>query len=99
MADQQTNRPLPAPHVLASLHPKSTDVPCLVVIFGGAGDLSHRKLLPALYNLMVDAELPRRLTAAMQTTAIRATRRAYSTKLAPRWFATVARTHVARTCH
>jgi glucose-6-phosphate 1-dehydrogenase len=60
MADQQNNRPLPAPHVLASLHPKSTDVPCLVVIFGGAGDLSHRKLLPALYNLMVDAELPKK---------------------------------------
>jgi len=25
--------------------------PCIVVIFGGAGDLSHRKLIPALYNL------------------------------------------------
>ena len=28
--------------------------PCLLVIFGGAGDLSHRKLLPALYNLTLD---------------------------------------------
>ncbi len=34
--------------------------PCLAVIFGGAGDLSHRKLLPALYNLLVDKELPER---------------------------------------
>ncbi len=32
--------------------------PCLVVIFGGAGDLSHRKLIPALYNLSIDGELP-----------------------------------------
>lgn len=32
--------------------------PCVLVIFGGAGDLSHRKLLPALYNLAVDGELP-----------------------------------------
>ena len=35
--------------------------PCVVVIFGGAGDLSHRKLLPALYNLSVDGELPEKL--------------------------------------
>jgi glucose-6-phosphate 1-dehydrogenase len=29
-----------------------------VIIFGGAGDLAHRKLLPALYNLFVDGVLP-----------------------------------------
>ena len=29
-----------------------------IVIFGGGGDLAHRKLLPALYNLCVDALLP-----------------------------------------
>ena len=29
-----------------------------IVIFGGAGDLTHRKLLPALYNLHVDRLLP-----------------------------------------
>jgi glucose-6-phosphate 1-dehydrogenase len=34
--------------------------PSIVVIFGGAGDLSHRKLLPALYNLLVDGCLPDR---------------------------------------
>src|SRR6185295_7082212 len=28
--------------------------PVTLVIFGGAGDLAHRKLLPALYNLSVD---------------------------------------------
>ncbi len=32
--------------------------PCTVVIFGATGDLTHRKLVPALYNLTVDGELP-----------------------------------------
>src|SRR6266508_3383477 len=32
--------------------------PCVLVIFGAAGDLSWRKLLPAVYNLNVDAVLP-----------------------------------------
>src|SRR5437667_1507715 len=32
--------------------------PCLLVIFGAAGDLSWRKLLPAIYNLNVDGVLP-----------------------------------------
>jgi glucose-6-phosphate 1-dehydrogenase len=32
-----------------------------IVIFGGAGDLAHRKLLPALYNLHVDRLLPPKL--------------------------------------
>src|SRR5271163_971795 len=33
---------------------------CVLIIFGGAGDLSHKKLLPALYNLSLDKELPER---------------------------------------
>src|SRR5438132_1588528 len=32
--------------------------PCSLVIFGAAGDLSWRKLLPAVYNLNVDGVLP-----------------------------------------
>ena len=32
-----------------------------MVIFGGAGDLAHRKLLPALYNLHLDGLLPPRI--------------------------------------
>ncbi len=32
--------------------------PCALVILGAAGDLSRRKLLPALYNLAVDEFLP-----------------------------------------
>lgn len=35
--------------------------PCSIVIFGGAGDLSRRKLLPALYNLRLDGLLPESL--------------------------------------
>ncbi len=34
--------------------------PVTLVIFGGGGDLAHRKLLPALYNLFVDGLLPAR---------------------------------------
>lgn len=32
--------------------------PCVLVIFGGDGDLAWRKLLPAVYNLNVDGALP-----------------------------------------
>ncbi len=35
--------------------------PLTLVIFGGAGDLAHRKLLPALYNLQIDGLLPPRI--------------------------------------
>jgi glucose-6-phosphate 1-dehydrogenase len=37
---------------------RSRPEPCTVVIFGATGDLTHRKLIPALYNLAVDGELP-----------------------------------------
>ena len=39
-----------------SVHPD----PTVVVIFGAAGDLTWRKLTPALYNLFVDGWLPER---------------------------------------
>ncbi len=32
--------------------------PCALVIFGASGDLTRRKLVPALYNLMADGALP-----------------------------------------
>ena len=32
--------------------------PCSVIIFGATGDLTHRKLGPALYNIAVDGDLP-----------------------------------------
>jgi glucose-6-phosphate 1-dehydrogenase len=37
---------------------ESTPDPCAVVIFGASGDLAHRKLVPALYNLALGAHLP-----------------------------------------
>ena len=36
--------------------------PGTVVIFGATGDLTHRKLIPALYNIAADGELPPQLT-------------------------------------
>lgn len=35
-------------------------MPCVFVIFGGTGDLAHRKLLPALYHLYRGGLLPRK---------------------------------------
>ena len=32
--------------------------PCILVIFGGSGDLARRKLIPAVYNLVLDGALP-----------------------------------------
>ncbi len=34
------------------------DKSCIMVIFGGTGDLAHRKLLPAIYNLHYEKKLP-----------------------------------------
>jgi glucose-6-phosphate 1-dehydrogenase len=34
--------------------------PTTLVIFGGTGDLAHRKLLPAIYNLAHEGQLPER---------------------------------------
>src|SRR6476469_10920945 len=31
---------------------------CTIVIFGATGDLTMRKLIPALYNIAADGELP-----------------------------------------
>ena len=37
---------------------RSQPEPCSLVIFGASGDLTHRKLVPALYNLSADGALP-----------------------------------------
>ncbi len=34
--------------------------PTSLIIFGATGDLAHRKLLPALYNLAHEGQLPER---------------------------------------
>src|SRR6201987_4017435 len=40
------------------LSTRAVPQPCVIVIFGATGDLTHRKLIPALYNLAADGELP-----------------------------------------
>jgi glucose-6-phosphate 1-dehydrogenase len=40
------------------LRAESAAEPCAVVVFGASGDLAHRKLLPALYNLALGGHLP-----------------------------------------
>src|SRR6201987_4907347 len=37
---------------------RATPGTCAIVIFGATGDLTHRKLIPALYNLAADGDLP-----------------------------------------
>src|ERR1700747_254772 len=52
-ADQSQVNPL-----REGLSTRAVPQPCSVVIFGATGDMTHRKLLPALYNLAADGELP-----------------------------------------
>jgi glucose-6-phosphate 1-dehydrogenase len=44
------------------LSTRAVPQPCSLVIFGATGDLTHRKLMPALYNLAADGELPPAVT-------------------------------------
>ncbi|CAN5623983.1 glucose-6-phosphate dehydrogenase [soil metagenome] len=37
----------------------STQIPAFVAIFGATGDLTKRKLIPALFNLFLDGQLPK----------------------------------------
>lgn len=53
---QEVKVPISATEAPSSVLP----TPCTLVIFGGSGDLAKRKLIPALYNLMLDGALPAR---------------------------------------
>src|SRR6266850_2239761 len=44
------------------LSTRAVPQPCAIVIFGATGDLTHRKLIPALSNLAADGELPPAVT-------------------------------------
>jgi glucose-6-phosphate 1-dehydrogenase len=44
--------------LLEGLGPKRTPEPCVLVIFGASGDLTHRKIFPALYALANRRLLP-----------------------------------------
>ncbi|HEY8601156.1 MAG TPA: glucose-6-phosphate dehydrogenase [Thermomicrobiales bacterium] len=52
-----TNRPAMNP-LREGLRLEQTPPPCTMVIFGVTGDLTHRKLMPQLYDLTVDTPLP-----------------------------------------
>src|SRR5579863_2570953 len=43
--------------------------PCVIVIFGAAGDLTKRKLIPALYNLLANKLLPAEFSVVGVTSA------------------------------
>jgi glucose-6-phosphate 1-dehydrogenase len=53
--NQQLENPLEAGLML-----RRTPDPCALVIFGASGDLTHKKLMPALYALMLRRLLPAR---------------------------------------
>jgi glucose-6-phosphate 1-dehydrogenase len=43
--------------------PQSVDAePTIIVLFGAGGDLAHRKLIPALYDLFLSKRLPEQFT-------------------------------------
>ncbi|MBJ7327091.1 MAG: glucose-6-phosphate dehydrogenase [Chthoniobacterales bacterium] len=49
---------IPANPLRADLVSRAAAEPCTLVIFGATGDLTRRKLIPALYNLAADGNLP-----------------------------------------
>ncbi|HLZ23058.1 MAG TPA: glucose-6-phosphate dehydrogenase [Ktedonobacterales bacterium] len=53
---------IPANPLRAGMRQSRSVEPCIVVIFGATGDLTHRKLLPALYNLKMEHPLPPQFT-------------------------------------
>src|SRR5919199_3319436 len=60
MATTEPAPPLSAQEnpLLEGLHIRRTAEPCAIVIFGASGDLTRRKLLPALYSLAFRRLLP-----------------------------------------
>jgi len=54
-SNPETQQPNPLREGLAT---RTVPQACTVVIFGATGDLTMRKLIPALYNLAADGELP-----------------------------------------
>jgi len=57
-----TQPPLTDNPLREGLSIRSAPQSCSLVIFGATGDLTHRKLVPALYNIAADGELPPALT-------------------------------------
>jgi glucose-6-phosphate 1-dehydrogenase len=53
VTDKEQSNPL-----REGLATRAVPQPCAIVIFGATGDLTHRKLIPALYNIAADGEMP-----------------------------------------
>jgi glucose-6-phosphate 1-dehydrogenase len=53
---------LPANPLREGIANRLSPEPCTLVIFGATGDLTHRKLIPALYNLAAEGALPPAIT-------------------------------------
>jgi len=53
-----SNSATPINPLREGLSSRAMPEPCTLVIFGATGDLTHRKLVPALYNLAADGALP-----------------------------------------
>ena len=56
MSSQATTEPSHRPSLS---EPRRTITPCTIVIFGASGDLTARKLIPALYHLFESGQLPK----------------------------------------
>ena len=54
----QTSEPQQTNPLREGLATRTVPQPCCIVIFGATGDLTMRKLIPALYNIAADGELP-----------------------------------------
>ena len=65
-APQVRVNPSVSPTVVRSRPPD----PCVIVIFGVTGDLTHRKLAPALYNLAREGDLPDRFALIGTSTSV-----------------------------
>src|SRR5262245_18253865 len=50
----------PHAHTTADLNQRRRPDACVLTIFGASGDLTKRKLIPALYNLALEKRLPER---------------------------------------
>jgi glucose-6-phosphate 1-dehydrogenase len=55
--NRAVDQPEPNP-LREGLSARAVPQPCTIVIFGATGDLTNRKLIPALYNLAADGDLP-----------------------------------------
>jgi len=56
--NQPSNQPPLANPLREGIATRSVPEACTIIIFGATGDLTHRKLIPALYNIAADGELP-----------------------------------------